>query len=101
MKKQYLWFALLAFLLASCEKDLEQTPVSTASRTAVFGSKDGLEMYTNSFYSILPGRTTNLDAMSDYLAVKSVPTFIQENAYAATLSTGWTWTDLRNLNISS
>lgn len=98
MKKQYLWFALLAFLLASCEKDLEQTPVSTASRTAVFGSKDGLEMYTNSFYSILPGRTTNLDAMSDYLAVKSVPTFIQENAFAATLSTGWTWTDLRNLN---
>jgi len=39
-----------------------------------------------------------LDAMSDYLAVKAVPTFIQENAYAPTLSSGWSWTDLRNLN---
>jgi len=63
MKKQYLWFALLAFLFVSCEKELDQTPVSTASKAAVFGSKDGLEMYVNSFYSILPGRTTKLDAM--------------------------------------
>ena len=55
-------------------------------------------MYTNSFYSILPGRTTKLDAMSDYLAVRTVPTFIHENAFAATLSSGWTWNDLRNLN---
>ena len=98
MKKQYLWFALLAFLFVSCEKELDQTPVSTASKAAVFGSKDGLEMYTNSFYSILPGRTTKLDAMSDYLAVRTVPTFIHENAFAATLSSGWTWNDLRNLN---
>lgn len=98
MKKQYLWFALLAFLFVSCEKELDQTPVSTASKAAVFGSKDGLEMYTNSFYSILPGRTTKLDAMSDYLAVRTVPTFIHENAFAATLSSGWTWKDLRNLN---
>lgn len=98
MKKQYLWFVLLVFFLASCEKELDQTPLSTASRDAVFGSRDGLEMYTNSFYTILPGRTTRLDAMSDYLAVKSVNTFIQEGAFSATLSSGWTWTDLRNLN---
>ncbi len=98
MKTRYLWFVLLILLVAGCEKELEQFPLSTTSRPAVFGSKDGLELYTNSFYSILPGRTTSLDAMSDYLAVKAVPTFIQENAYAPTLSSGWTWTDLRNLN---
>lgn len=99
MKKQYLWFVLLCSLvLASCEKELEQTPVSTASKAAVFGSQDGLEMYVNSFYTILPGRKTNLDAMSDYLAVKTVPIFLQENAFAPTLSSGWSWTDLRNLN---
>ena len=85
-------------LIAGCEKELEQTPLSTTSRSAVFGSKDGLELYTNSFYSILPGSTTSRDAMSDYLAVKAVPTFIQENAFAPTLSSGWSWTDLRNLN---
>jgi hypothetical protein len=36
--------------------------------------------------------------MSDYLAVKAVPTFVQQGAFAATLSSGWTWTSLRNIN---
>ncbi len=96
MKKQYLWVLLLSLLFIRC--DLEQIPVSTASKSSVFGSESGLQLYVNSFYSILPGKSTNLDAMSDYLAVKSVPTFVQEGAFAATLGTGWSWTDLRNIN---
>ena len=98
MKKQYLWFLLLGFLFAGCEKQLEQIPVATASESAVFGSQQGLELYTNSFYSLLPGMSTSLDAMSDYLAVKAVPTFVQKGAFAPTLSSGWTWTGLRNIN---
>lgn len=97
MKKQYLWFLLLSFLFVHCNK-LDQTPVSTTSKSAVFGSQQGLDLYTNSFYSILPGRSTNLDAMSDYLAVKSVFTFIQAGAFTPTLSSGWSWNDLRNIN---
>jgi len=96
MKKQYLWFILLGFLLAGCE--LEQTPVSTTSKSAVFGSESGLKLYSNSFYGILPQGNTRQDAMSDYLAVKTVPTFVQENAFAPTLSSGWDWGDLRNIN---
>jgi len=98
MKKQYLWLIIIMFVFIRCEKELDQIPRSTASKSAVFGSQQGLDLYANSFYAILPGRSTNLDAMSDYLAVKAVPTFIQENAFAATLSSGWTWTDLRNIN---
>ena len=98
MKKQYLWFLLISFLFTGCEKQLDQLPVSTASESAVFGSQQGLELYTNSFYSLLPGMSTNLDAMSDYLAVKAVPTFVQKGAFAPTLSSGWTWTGLRNIN---
>lgn len=96
MKKQYIWFLLLSLLFVGCE--LEQTPVSTTSKSAVFGSQQGLDLYANSFYSILPGKSTNLDAMSDYMAVKSVNSFIQEGAFAPTLSSGWSWTDLRNIN---
>jgi hypothetical protein len=96
MKKQYLWFLLLSLLFVRC--NLEETPVSTASKSSVFGSQQGLDLYANSFYSILPGKSTSLDAMSDYMAVKSVPTFIQEGAFAPTLSSGWSWTDLRNIN---
>ena len=83
--------------VAACEK-LEQEPQSTTSKSAVFGSENGLQLYANSFYSMLPGTSTSQDAMSDYLAVKSVPTFIQENAFAPTLSSGWSWGDLRNIN---
>jgi hypothetical protein len=96
MKRYFSLIFLIATLFVSC--DLEQEPISTASKSAVFGSQQGLDLYANSFYSILPGRSTNLDAMSDYMAVKSVFTFVQQGAYTSTLSTGWTWTDLRNIN---
>jgi len=96
MKRYFSLIFLIATLFVSC--DLEQEPVSTASKSAVFGSQQGLDLYANSFYSILPGRSTNLDAMSDYMAVKSVFTFVQQGAFTSTLSSGWTWTDLRNIN---
>jgi len=96
MKRYFLLIFLITTLFTSCE--LEQEPVSTASKSSVFGSQQGLDLYANSFYSILPGRSTNLDAMSDYMAVKSVFTFVQQGAFTSTLSTGWTWTDLRNIN---
>jgi len=97
MKKQYLWLLLLSLFVVSCE--LEQIPESTASKEAVFGSESGLQLYTYSFYSMLPGRSAHRsDALSDYLTTKSVNTFIQENAFAPTLSSGWDWGDLRNIN---
>lgn len=97
MKIYYLWFVLLILSLAACQK-LDQEPQSTTSKSAVFGSESGLQLYSNSFYSILPIGSTREDAMSDYLAVKSVPTFVQEGVFAANLSSGWTWVDLRNIN---
>ncbi len=96
MKKQYLWILLIGLLFIRC--DLEQLPVSTATKSEVFSSEQGLQLYAYSFYSMLPGRSTSLDAMSDYMAIKSVNTFVQEGAYAATLSSGWSWGDLRNIN---
>ena len=84
---------------SACEK-LEQVPKSTASQSAVFGNENGLKLYTNSFYGMgfLPGNSISLDAMSDYLAVRAVPDFIREGAFAANNSSGWSWTDLRNIN---
>ncbi|RYE33426.1 MAG: RagB/SusD family nutrient uptake outer membrane protein [Sphingobacteriaceae bacterium] len=100
MKKQYLYICLFCLSLAACSKELDQQPESTASKQAVFGNETGLKLYTNSFYnmSFLPRNSTSQDAMSDYLAVRSVETFLQPGAYAANLSSGWSWTDLRNLN---
>lgn len=99
MKKQYLWILLSCLGLAACNK-LDQAPESTATKKAVFGSESGLKLYTNSFYAMdfLPKNSTSQDAVSDYLAVKSVSDFIRPGIFTATQSSGWSWTDLRNIN---
>lgn len=99
MKNKYIWVLLGGLSLAACKK-LDQKPESTASKQAVFGTENGLKLYTNSFYGmdLMPKNSTSQDAMSDYLAVKSVQDFIREGGFAANNSSGWTWRDLRNIN---
>jgi hypothetical protein len=99
MRKQYIWILLGILSITACKK-LDQEPESTASKAAVFGTEAGLKLYTNSFYQMdfLPRNSTSQDAMSDYLAVRSVNNFIRPGAYSSNLSTGWTWTNLRNIN---
>lgn len=99
MKKLYIGILLGSLGFAACDK-LDQAPQSTATRQAVFGTENGLKLYTNSFYGMgfLPRNSTSQDAMSDYLAVRDVQNFIREGGFAANNSSGWTWTDLRNIN---
>jgi hypothetical protein len=114
MKKQYLLLFLIPVLFIECKK-LEQLPQSTASRAAVFGSEKGLELYSNSFYSILPGASNiyAADYISDFGARRDVPTFLRDtygpstpdNTQASTYAVvalgpdvNWGWGSLRNLN---
>lgn len=99
INKQYGWLFLLAILFTTgCE--LEEFPEDTATGTAVFGSETGMELYTNSFYHILP--TANDihrgDQISDYGARTQVPDFLREGAFGPRQSSGWDWSDLRNIN---
>ncbi|MFN8355419.1 MAG: RagB/SusD family nutrient uptake outer membrane protein [Spirosomataceae bacterium] len=97
MKFKYTYFLLVAGLLFGC--DLEEVPEATTSKGPIFGSENGLLLYTNSFYNILNGKNLHrADAMSDYLARKDTPAFITPGNYSAQVSTGWSWTDLRNIN---
>lgn len=99
MKKQYIWILLSCLCFTACKK-LDQEPQSTPTNKAVFGSESGLKLYTNSFYAMgfLPKNSTSQDAVSDYLAVKSVSDFIRPGIFTPSQSTEWTWTDLRNIN---
>lgn len=98
MKRIYILF-IIAFSFSSCEK-LDQAPRSTVGKEAVFESENGLALYSNSFYDILPTASDILrgDAMSDYIARKEVPDFIRPGAYGPRQSTGWNWSELRNIN---
>jgi len=114
MKNKY-WLLLIIYALcASC--DLEQLPISTASKDAVFGSQQGLELYTNSFYNILPSANTvhGADCISDYAARRDAPAFLVAGSYTSTTTdnisasantsvalggdSNWGWTSLRNVN---
>jgi len=108
IKKVYkIYFLLLAAAVAvtGCTKNLEQAPQSTATRDAVFGSADGLQLYANSFYNILPaiGSDGNsvykVDAnLSDFGARNGVPDYIRTGVWNSRQSTGWSWGNLRSLN---
>jgi starch-binding outer membrane protein, SusD/RagB family len=114
MKIKYLAFIFIATFIFGC--DLEQLPQDTASKEAVFGSENGLELYTYSFYNFLPSANNihTADGMSDYAARRGAPPFIMEGAYSSTSNDDgsasgndivalggdrdWGWGHLRNFN---
>jgi len=99
MKRYLGWLVLLSIGLASCEK-LDQEPQATVTSAAVFSSENGLQLYANSFYNGLPtGNDIHQgDAMADYAARTQVPDFLRPGAFSARQSSGWDWTQLRNIN---
>ncbi|KIC90103.1 RagB/SusD family nutrient uptake outer membrane protein [Flavihumibacter sp. ZG627] len=99
MKHIIIFFSCFTLMVAGCKKmDLE--PEATASRSAVFGSEKGLQLYTASFYNNLPngGDIVRADNMSDYGARTDVPSFLTESGFTALQGSGWNWTALRNIN---
>ena len=109
MKKymQYLMsLLLLCSFLSSC--DLNEYPQDTASRLAIFGSASGLELYTNSFYELLPTPYDGvflIDDNSDLIAPKGIELRLMPNALSPVTSSGWSnsgymesWRGLRNIN---
>jgi len=99
MKQKFLWLLLAGGLVAGCNK-LDQLPEATASKDAVFGSEKGLELYAYSFYDLLPDANAihRGDEMSDYGARTQAPDFLRDGGFNSRQSTGWTWTQLRNIN---
>lgn len=110
--KKILIFIIVVIGFLSCEK-LDQEPKATMSKTAVFESEQGIELYSNSFYNLLPtasdiayssgggsaaSSAPGGDIISDYMVRRDVPDFIRPGAFGARQSSGWDWSQLRNIN---
>lgn len=98
--KPIFWISVLVITTASCKK-LDQEPVATATKDAVFSSEKGLAVYVNSFYnSILPTANDMVrgDEMSDFATRSGIPDFLTEKGFGPVQSTGWNWDALRNIN---
>jgi hypothetical protein len=116
MSKRFFCISILLACAAVSGCDLEQNPVATSSKEAVFGTETGLELYSNSFYNWLPSadNITRADAMSDYAARRDVPSFIRPGVYSSHVTDNtsasayelvalgadwnWGWGTLRNIN---
>ncbi len=117
MTRRYIPMCLvLAGVLAAGCDSLEQNPVATSSKGAVFGSENGLSLYTNSFYNWMPdaNNLTQSESMTDYAARRDVPQFIRPGVYSARTTdltasgqyevvalggdVNWRWNTLRSIN---
>lgn len=89
--------ALGSLSLYSCS--LKEDPITSGNRTIIFGSAQGLEAYSLSFYQQLPSLSslTSQEGTTDYGVAKSVSTFYT-TAYSAETSTSWGWGNLRTVN---
>ena len=117
MTRRYIPLALLlAGALATGCDSLQQNPVATSSREAVFGSENGLALYVNSFYNWMPdaNNITQSESMTDYAARRDVPQFIRPGVYNPRVTdltasgqyevvalggdVNWRWNTLRSIN---
>ena len=102
MKKMSLFYVIIALtsmVFTSCQ--LDELPEASVGKDAIFSSEAGLKTYTWSFYNMMPsGSDLNqieIDLV-DFGAINNINSFITKNAYSETISGGWSWSDLRNIN---
>lgn len=104
MKKIFILCAL-ALLAVSCTKDLDKFPLDKLSDANFFSNADGLEAYSNTFYSVFPGAGSYesatlccLDQADNYFRNKRLDA-ITGNRIPLSKGTGdWDWVDLRKFN---
>ncbi|MFT3749804.1 MAG: RagB/SusD family nutrient uptake outer membrane protein [Agriterribacter sp.] len=95
----YLSVVFAAFSFTAC--DLQQIPVDTATNQAIFGSASGMDLYTTSFYDLLPNTDVGVfqgDDNSDLIARNGVDDYLAVGALSPITSSGWSWSGLRNIN---
>lgn len=106
MNRKYIISAitLISILAWSCNKDyLNTLPKDKIDASAFFNKAVDLEVYTNSFYSMLP-TTTPYDASYGESSDDVVPLITPDRIKGTRLvpvgrgSGGWSWTNLRTIN---
>ncbi len=98
MKNIFGFISICTLFLSSCE--LSELPQATATEEDIFGTESGLKTYSYSFYNNITSGSDAYkgDVMSDYGAVNSLNSFLMDGAYNAEVSSGWSWSALRNIN---
>lgn len=101
LTQSFIFFVSVS-LLGSCDDDfLERYPLSAVSPQNFFNNEAELQLYTNGFYSYLPGTGIYLDDhSSDNVERGSVDELVAGRTIVPTDAdeAGWTWAPLYNIN---
>lgn len=104
MKKNHFYIigCMLLLVLASCKKDfMDRFPQTSIPPDQFFKSEEDLSLYINGLLSI-PGRGNYLaDQNTDDKATTSaqeIKSIMTGTPSSQNITTGWTWTRLRNIN---
>lgn len=102
--KKIITFLIIAVLFLGCNDDfLDRAPLSEIAPENSFNTAQDLELYTNSFYNDLSGfgGIIENDNLSDNVLFNGVPLEQTGNRIipAEAGSGGWSWGDLRKINI--
>ncbi|MBJ2175206.1 RagB/SusD family nutrient uptake outer membrane protein [Aureibaculum sp. A20] len=95
----YLLLILLTF--SSCEDYLERAPKDQVDSAFFFNSAKDLEVATNDFYSMLPGKEVYTDdSSSDNVVTLSTADRLKGTRIVPTKrgTGGWSWSNLRDIN---
>jgi len=99
--KKYLYFILLAAVFSFSGCNLDEFSVTSIDKKAIFSSEEGLLAYSMSFYDMFPGATDQSIVeytLMDFGATSTLSGFTLLNGYSENNSSGWSWSNLRNVN---
>ena len=103
MKRTFRYILVcIPLFFTSCGEDfLQRNPTKEVTDSNFFNSEAELELYSNGFYSYVPGGTdlmaTDFTA-SDNVEVSTYSAFLAGVRTVPASGGGWTWTTLRNIN---
>lgn len=99
MTKTYLSIILVAAITCGgCKKFLDREPLSEISPTAFFRTEKDLQLYTNSFYSVIPSAEGIYNEDIDNIVKTSMGDNITGKRVVPTSGGGWDWGELRKIN---
>ena len=96
MIKKLICVASIGLLFSSC--DLEKYPLDAVSPETFFNTANDLQLYTNSFYNMLPDAEGVYNEDVDNSIKNSVSDEMRGSRIVPTEGGGWDWGDLRNIN---
>ena len=91
----FFWAVLSVF--SSCEGLLDKQPQSSLTPEEFFSSKEGLEAFSNNFYTAFPTSGLYAEASDLYASTEMMPE-MRGGRTVPSSGDGWTWGAIRNIN---